>query len=206
MIGPVVKVDPDRLPRAANIHWLGQRDYAELPAYMAGWDVALMPFAHNAATRFISPTKTPEYLAAGLPGGLDAGARRGAQLWRASRAVRIAEGARRLRRRLRRRDRRGQGARGLARGATRPSPASPGTRPRPAMAALLDAAVARKAAGARRRRQRRRAPRTPDPPALRRRGRRRGLRRIGDRRAAWPRPRASGSLSATPAPCRRQRL
>ena len=67
MVGPVVKVDPARLPRAANIHWLGQRAYGELPAYMAGWDVALMPFALNAATRFISPTKTPEYLAAGCP-------------------------------------------------------------------------------------------------------------------------------------------
>ncbi len=67
LIGPVVKIDPARLPRATNLHWLGQRDYAELPAYMAGWDVALMPFAQNAATRFISPTKTPEYLAAGLP-------------------------------------------------------------------------------------------------------------------------------------------
>ena len=67
MVGPVVKVDPARLPRAPNIHWLGQRAYAELPAYMAGWDVALMPFALNEATRFISPTKTPEYLAAGCP-------------------------------------------------------------------------------------------------------------------------------------------
>ena len=67
MVGPVVKVDPARLPRAANIHWLGQRAYGDLPTFMAGWDVALMPFALNAATRFISPTKTPEYLAAGCP-------------------------------------------------------------------------------------------------------------------------------------------
>lgn len=67
MIGPVVKVDPARLPRAANIHWLGPRDYDALPAYLAGWNAALMPFALNAATRFISPTKTPEYLAAGRP-------------------------------------------------------------------------------------------------------------------------------------------
>lgn len=67
MIGPVTKIDPDSLPCRPNIHWLGARDYAELPAYMAGWDVALMPFAVNAATRFISPTKTPEYLAGGLP-------------------------------------------------------------------------------------------------------------------------------------------
>ncbi|AXC51264.1 UDP-galactopyranose mutase [Paracoccus suum] len=66
MIGPVVKLSEAELPRAANIHWLGSRDYADLPAYMSGWDVALMPFAMNEATRFISPTKTPEYLAAGL--------------------------------------------------------------------------------------------------------------------------------------------
>lgn len=67
IVGPVVKIDPTELPQAPNIHWLGRRDYAELPAYLAGWDVALMPFAHNEATRFISPTKTPEYLAAGRP-------------------------------------------------------------------------------------------------------------------------------------------
>ncbi len=67
MLGPVVKIDPASLPQAANIHWLGQKAYAELPAYLAGWDVGLMPFALNEATRFISPTKTPEFLAAGLP-------------------------------------------------------------------------------------------------------------------------------------------
>jgi UDP-galactopyranose mutase len=67
MLGPVVKIDPTKLPRAANIHYLGGRRYDELPAYLAGWDVAMMPFALNEATRFISPTKTPEYLAAGLP-------------------------------------------------------------------------------------------------------------------------------------------
>ena len=55
------------LPQAKNIHYLGRKEYAELPAYLAGWDVALMPFAINEATRFISPTKTPEYLAAGRP-------------------------------------------------------------------------------------------------------------------------------------------
>ena len=65
MLGPVVKISPDDLPRAPNIHWLGQRGYDQLPAYLAGWDVALMPFALNEATRFISPTKTPEYLAGG---------------------------------------------------------------------------------------------------------------------------------------------
>jgi UDP-galactopyranose mutase len=63
----VVKIDPAALPRAANIHWLGGKDYDELPAYLAGWDVALLPFAVDETTRFISPTKTPEYLAAGCP-------------------------------------------------------------------------------------------------------------------------------------------
>ena len=67
MIGPVAKLDPATLPRRANIHWLGNRRYDELPAYLSGWSVALMPFAINAATRFISPTKTPEYLASGRP-------------------------------------------------------------------------------------------------------------------------------------------
>jgi UDP-galactopyranose mutase len=67
MIGPVVKIRDEDLPRAANIHWLGGRDYAELPAYLAHWNVALMPFALNEATRFISPTKAPEYLAGGKP-------------------------------------------------------------------------------------------------------------------------------------------
>jgi UDP-galactopyranose mutase len=67
MVGPVVKIDPASLPRAANIHYLGPKRYEELPHYIAGWDVALMPFARNEATRFISPTKTPEYMAAGKP-------------------------------------------------------------------------------------------------------------------------------------------
>lgn len=67
MLGPVVKIDPATLPRRPNIHWLGQRPYQDLPAYLRGWDVAIMPFALNEATRFISPTKTLEYLAAGKP-------------------------------------------------------------------------------------------------------------------------------------------
>jgi UDP-galactopyranose mutase len=67
MIGPVVKIDPAALPRRANIHYLGMKSYGELPAYLSGWDVALLPFARNESTRFISPTKTPEYLAAGRP-------------------------------------------------------------------------------------------------------------------------------------------
>jgi UDP-galactopyranose mutase len=67
VLGPVVKIDPATLPRAPNIHYLGQKSYAELPHYIAGWDVAILPFARNESTRFISPTKTPEYLAAGCP-------------------------------------------------------------------------------------------------------------------------------------------
>ena len=67
LIGPVVKIDPATLPRLDNIHYLGGKAYDELPAYLSGWDVALMPFALNESTRFISPTKTPEYLAGGCP-------------------------------------------------------------------------------------------------------------------------------------------
>ena len=67
MVGPVVKIDSATLPQRANLHWLGQRDYAELPELMSGWEVCLMPFAINESTRFISPTKTLEYLAAGKP-------------------------------------------------------------------------------------------------------------------------------------------
>ncbi len=67
MIGPVVKIDPASLPKLSNIHYMGPKDYKQLPAYMAGWDAAMLPFARNESTRFISPTKTPEYLAAALP-------------------------------------------------------------------------------------------------------------------------------------------
>jgi glycosyltransferase involved in cell wall biosynthesis len=67
MVGPVVKVDPAELPQAENIHWLGQRQYAELPAHVKGFDVCLMPFAMNDATEYINPTKTLEYMAAGKP-------------------------------------------------------------------------------------------------------------------------------------------
>jgi UDP-galactopyranose mutase len=67
MVGPVVKISEDDLPRRHNIHYLGGKSYDELPAYLGNWDVAMMPFAINEATRFISPTKTPEYLAAGKP-------------------------------------------------------------------------------------------------------------------------------------------
>jgi glycosyltransferase involved in cell wall biosynthesis len=67
MIGPVVKIDPATLPQLPNIHYLGGKDYKQLPHYIAGWDIALIPFALNESTKFISPTKTPEYLAAGKP-------------------------------------------------------------------------------------------------------------------------------------------
>jgi glycosyltransferase involved in cell wall biosynthesis len=67
VVGPVVKISEASLPRASNLHWLGQRSYDELPAYLANWDVAMLPFALNDATRFISPTKTLEYLAGGKP-------------------------------------------------------------------------------------------------------------------------------------------
>jgi UDP-galactopyranose mutase len=67
IIGPVVKIDPDTLPKHSNIHYLGGKQYSELPDYLAGWDIALLLFARNESTRFISPTKTPEYLAAGKP-------------------------------------------------------------------------------------------------------------------------------------------
>ena len=67
IIGPVVKIDESTLPRYHNIHYLGSKSYQELPIYLSGWDLAIIPFAINESTRFISPTKTPEYLAAGKP-------------------------------------------------------------------------------------------------------------------------------------------
>ena len=67
MVGPVAKISPDTLPKLPNIHYLGMKSYSELPAYISGWDIAMLPFAHNESTRYISPTKTPEYLAAGKP-------------------------------------------------------------------------------------------------------------------------------------------
>jgi glycosyltransferase involved in cell wall biosynthesis len=67
MVGPVVKVDPAELPQGPNIRWLGQRQYSELPSYVKGFDVCLMPFALNDATEYINPTKTLEYMAAGKP-------------------------------------------------------------------------------------------------------------------------------------------
>lgn len=67
MVGPTAKIDPAALPRQSNIHWLGQQSYDDLPAFISGWDVCLMPFALNEATRYISPTKTLEYMACGRP-------------------------------------------------------------------------------------------------------------------------------------------
>jgi glycosyltransferase involved in cell wall biosynthesis len=67
LIGPVVKIDPDLLPQNSNITYTGSQSYEDLPGFMADWDIALIPFLLNESTRFISPTKTPEYLAAGLP-------------------------------------------------------------------------------------------------------------------------------------------
>jgi UDP-galactopyranose mutase len=67
LVGPVAKIDPATLPRRANLHYLGPRDYCDLPAYLAGWDACLLPFALNGATRYLSPTKTLEYMAAERP-------------------------------------------------------------------------------------------------------------------------------------------
>lgn len=67
ILGPVVKIDPVTLPKNSNIYYLGKKDYEELPLYLAGWDCALIPFALNESTQYVSPTKTPEYLAAGKP-------------------------------------------------------------------------------------------------------------------------------------------
>jgi glycosyltransferase involved in cell wall biosynthesis len=67
LLGPVMRIDPAELPRRPNLHYLGQKTYEELPTYIRSWDVALTPFARNEATRCISPTMTPEYLAAGKP-------------------------------------------------------------------------------------------------------------------------------------------
>ena len=65
MVGPMTKIDPAALPRPKNLHWLGGRDYAQLPAYCKGFDVCMMPFALNEATEYINPTKALEYMATG---------------------------------------------------------------------------------------------------------------------------------------------
>jgi UDP-galactopyranose mutase len=66
MVGPLAKIAQEDLPRSANLQWLGARDYGDLPMHLAQWDAGFMPFALNESTRFISPTKTPEFLSAGL--------------------------------------------------------------------------------------------------------------------------------------------
>ena len=67
MVGPVVKIDPATLPKQPNVHYMGQRTYDQLPQFLAGWDVCLLPFALNESTKFISPTKVLEYMAVELP-------------------------------------------------------------------------------------------------------------------------------------------
>jgi len=67
LVGPVVKIDPATLPKQPNVHYMGQRTYDQLPQFLAGWDVCLLPFALNESTKFISPTKVLEYMAVELP-------------------------------------------------------------------------------------------------------------------------------------------
>jgi len=67
LVGPIIKIDPDSLPVKDNIHYVGRKEYKDLPNYLSGWDVAILPFELNESTRYISPTKTPEYLAGGKP-------------------------------------------------------------------------------------------------------------------------------------------
>lgn len=67
MVGPIAKIDPDSLPTRRNLHYYGQQPYSELPRFVSGWDVCLQPFALNRSTRYISPTKTLEYMAAERP-------------------------------------------------------------------------------------------------------------------------------------------
>ncbi|HVE49429.1 MAG TPA: glycosyltransferase [Casimicrobiaceae bacterium] len=67
IVGPLAKVDRENLPTHRNLHWLGQRTYQELPAYVKAFDACLMPFALNDATEYINPTKALEYMAAGKP-------------------------------------------------------------------------------------------------------------------------------------------
>jgi glycosyltransferase involved in cell wall biosynthesis len=67
VVGPTAKVDPAAFPQRPNLHWLGGRDYAQLPACAKSFSVCLMPFAMNEATRFINPTKALEYMATGRP-------------------------------------------------------------------------------------------------------------------------------------------
>jgi len=67
LVGPVVKIDPQTLPRRPNLHWLGEQPYRLLPALMSRWRVAVLPFVDSAATRPGLPLKVLEALGAGLP-------------------------------------------------------------------------------------------------------------------------------------------
>jgi glycosyltransferase involved in cell wall biosynthesis len=67
MVGPVVKIDPNLLPHSPNLYWMGGRDYQQLPNYCAAFDICMMPFAMNASTQYINPTKGLEYMATGRP-------------------------------------------------------------------------------------------------------------------------------------------
>jgi glycosyltransferase involved in cell wall biosynthesis len=67
IVGPSIKVDPATFPQRSNLHWLGGRDYNQLPNYACAFDVCLVPFALNAATEYVNPTKVLEYMATGRP-------------------------------------------------------------------------------------------------------------------------------------------
>jgi glycosyltransferase involved in cell wall biosynthesis len=67
IVGPHTKVDPADFPKRDNLHFLGGRDYSQLPAYAKAFDVCMMPFAKNEATEYINPTKALEYMATGRP-------------------------------------------------------------------------------------------------------------------------------------------
>ena len=92
MVGPVLKIDDADLPRLPNVHFLHGKDYDELPGYLGGWNVAIMPFALNEATRFISPTKTLEFLAGGKP-VVSTPVRDVVRTYAGLAAVRVADGA-----------------------------------------------------------------------------------------------------------------
>lgn len=67
MVGPVAPGVAARRPVRPNIHWLGTQPYELLPHLMSGWDVCLMPFVLDDTTRYLSPTKTLEYIAGEKP-------------------------------------------------------------------------------------------------------------------------------------------
>ena len=70
LIGPAppdTASELELLGRHASVHWLGSKPYAELPRYVAAFDVGLIPYVSNAYTRSCFPLKLYEYLAAGKP-------------------------------------------------------------------------------------------------------------------------------------------